>query len=214
MKKIPYGLPEYTVLNGITYWVEPWGNTQLEVFGQHNLLNLNGARKICELLGLSDKQFLGAISNFKGAARRLQTVARTQQSTVFWDFAHSPSKLQATIHAVKEQFPNRKLVACMELHTFSSLTKEFLKEYLNTMDLADIRKVYFNPHVLEHKRLPSISPDEVKSAFGGNIEVYTDSAKMIADLKAMNWKDVNLLMMSSGNFDGVNIKAFGEELVK
>ena len=102
----------------------------------------------------------------------------------------------------------------MELHTFSSLTKEFLKEYIGTMDMADIRKVYFNPHVIEHKRLAPINPDEVKQAFGGNIEVYTDSAKMIADLKAMQWKDTNLLMMSSGNFDGVNIKAFAEELVK
>ncbi|HXP51333.1 MAG TPA: hypothetical protein VN922_15350 [Bacteroidia bacterium] len=144
----------------------------------------------------------------------MQTVARTPQCTVYWDFAHSPSKLKATIEAVKEQFPKRKLVACMELHTFSSLTKEFLKEYIGTMDMADIRKVYFNPHVIEHKRLAPINPDEVKQAFGGNIEVYTDSAKMIADLKAMQWKDTNLLMMSSGNFDGVNIKTFAEELVK
>jgi UDP-N-acetylmuramate: L-alanyl-gamma-D-glutamyl-meso-diaminopimelate ligase len=214
VEKVPYGLPNYTLENGITVWKEAWGNTNLEVFGQHNLLNLNGAKKVCELLGLTDKQFLTAIASFKGAARRLQTVARTRQCTVYWDFAHSPSKLKATIQAVKEQFPNRKLVACMELHTFSSLTKEFLKEYVGTMDLADIKKVYFNPHVIEHKRLPSINPDEVKQSFGGNVEVYTDSAKMIADLKAMQWKDTNLLMMSSGNFDGVNIKAFAEELVK
>jgi UDP-N-acetylmuramate: L-alanyl-gamma-D-glutamyl-meso-diaminopimelate ligase len=214
VKKIPYGLPEYTVENGITTWKESWGTTQLEVFGQHNLLNLNGAKQICQLLGLTDKQFLQAIASFKGAARRLQTVARTPQCTVYWDFAHSPSKLKATIQAVKEQFPNRKLVACMELHTFSSLTKEFLKEYIGTMDMADIRKVYFNPHVIEHKRLAAINPDEVKQAFGGNVEVYTDSAKMIGDLKTMQWKDTNLLMMSSGNFDGVNIKSFAEELVK
>lgn len=214
IKKVPYNLPDCYVENGITYWKESWGNTALEVFGKHNLLNLNGAKQVCQLLGLTDKQFLQAAASFKGAARRLQTVARTPQCTIFWDFAHSPSKLKATIQAVKEQFPNRKLVACMELHTFSSLTKEFLKEYIGTMDMADVRKVYYNPHTLEHKRLPNLNPDEVRGAFGGNIEVYTDSALMTADLQQMNWKDTNLLMMSSGNFDGVNIKAFGEELVK
>ncbi|HTB07781.1 MAG TPA: Mur ligase family protein [Bacteroidia bacterium] len=214
VKKVPYGLPNYSLENGITFWKESWGTTQLEVFGKHNLLNLNGAKQVCQLLGLTDKQFLEAIASFKGAARRLQTVARTAQCTVYWDFAHSPSKLKATIQAVKEQFPKRKLVACMELHTFSSLTKEFLKEYLGTMDLADVKKVYFNPHVLEHKRLPSISPDEVKRAFGGNIEVYTDSKLMVSDLRKTAWKDTNLLMMSSGNFDGVNIKTLAEELTK
>lgn len=212
--KILYNLPDYVVENGITYWKESWGKTKLDVFGKHNLLNMNGAKQVCQLLGLTDKQFLEAISSFKGAARRLQTVAHTPECTIYWDFAHSPSKLGATIQAVKEQFPNRKLVACMELHTFSSLTKEFLKEYKNTMDLADVRKVYFNPHVIEHKRLAAINPDEVKQAFGGNIEIYTDSAKMVSDLKSMTWKDTNLLMMSSGNFDGVNIKAFAQELVK
>ncbi len=147
LKKVPYGLPDYEVENGITWWKESWGKIQLEIFGKHNLLNLNGAKQVCQLLGLTGRQFLDAAASFKGAARRLQAVARTSQCTVYWDFAHSPSKLKATIQAVKEQFPNRKLAACMELHTFSSLTKEFLKEYAGTMDLADIRKVYFNPHV-------------------------------------------------------------------
>ena len=165
-------------------------------------------------MGINESEFAEAISNFKGAARRLQLVARNETSNIYWDFAHSPSKLIATIQAVKEQFPARKLVACMELHTFSSLTKEFLKEYKGAMDKADIRKVYFNPHVLEHKRLPAISADEVKNYFGGNVEVYTDSAKMIDSLKQMDWKNTNLLMMSSGNFDGVNVKIFAEKLIQ
>jgi len=212
VKSIPYGLPDHSVTDGITYLDEPEGKVALEIFGKHNLTNLNGAREVCKLLGLTSAEFNKAIASFKGAARRLQTVARTPKCSIYWDFAHSPSKLKATIDAVKEQFPNRKLVACMELHTFSSLTKDFLKEYKGTMDKADIRKVYFNPHTLAHKRLPELNPDEVKAYFGGNIEVYTDSAKMIASLKEMQFVNSNLLLMSSGNFDGVNIKAFAEEL--
>lgn len=214
VKAIPYGLPKYTVQDGITYLDEQGGKVALEIFGKHNLTNMNGAREVCRLLGVTDKEFNLAIASFKGAARRLQTVARRPECSIYWDFAHSPSKLKATIDAVKEQFPTRKLVACMELHTFSSLTKEFLVEYKGTMDKADIRKVYFNPHTLAHKRLPALDPAEVKSFFGGDVEVYTDSAKMVASLKEMHWKDTNLLLMSSGNFDGVNIKELAESLVK
>jgi UDP-N-acetylmuramate: L-alanyl-gamma-D-glutamyl-meso-diaminopimelate ligase len=214
VKSIPYGLPKYYVKNGISYLEDQSGDVALEIFGKHNLTNLNGAREICKLVGLTEPEFNEAISSFKGAARRLQTLVRTLECSIFWDFAHSPSKLQATVDAVKEQFPDRQLVACMELHTFSSLTKEFLKEYKGTMDKADIRKVYFNPHTLAHKRLPDLNPEEVKAFFGGNIEVYTDSAKMVASLKVIPWKDTNLLLMSSGNFDGVNVKALAEELTK
>jgi len=210
---LPYNTLTNKVKDGVTYLHDEAGDTRLEVFGKHNLLNMGGAWEVCLLLGITQKEFAEAISSFKGAARRLQLVARNEVCNIYWDFAHSPSKLIATIQAVKEQFPNRKLVACMELHTFSSLTKEFLKEYKNTMDKADVRKVYFNPHVLEHKRLAALSADEVKNYFG-DIEVYTDSTKMIDSLKELNWKDTNLLMMSSGNFDGVNVKGFAEELIQ
>lgn len=210
---LPYNTLTNVVKDGVTYLHGDAGDTRLEVFGKHNLLNMGGAWEVCLLLGITQKEFAEAISSFKGAARRLQLVARNETTNIYWDFAHSPSKLTATIQAVKEQFPNRKLVACMELHTFSSLTKEFLKEYKGTMDKADIRKVYFNPHVLEHKRLPALSADEVKNYFG-EVEVYTDSAKMIESLKQLDWKDTNLLMMSSGNFDGVNVKGFAEGLLQ
>ncbi len=212
VNKIPYNTLPNSVKDGVTYLTG--SNTRLEVFGKHNLLNMGGAMQVCLLLGITESQFAEAISNFKGAARRLQLVARNEACNIYWDFAHSPSKLVATIKAVKEQFPKRKLVACMELHTFSSLTKEFLKEYKGAMDEADIRKVYFNPHVLEHKRLPAISAEEVKNYFGGSVEVYTNSIEMIDSLKQMKWENANLLMMSSGNFDGVNIKAFAEELLE
>ncbi|HTA27557.1 MAG TPA: Mur ligase family protein [Bacteroidia bacterium] len=210
---LPYNTLTNIVKDGVTYLHGDAGDTRLEVFGKHNLLNMGGAWEVCLLLGITEKQFAEAISSFKGAARRLQLVARNESTNIYWDFAHSPSKLTATIQAVKEQFPHRKLVACMELHTFSSLTKEFLKEYKNTMDKADIRKIYFNPHVLEHKRLGALSADEVKSYFG-KVEVYTDSAKMIDSLKQLELKDTNLLMMSSGNFDGVNVKGFAEGLLQ
>jgi UDP-N-acetylmuramate: L-alanyl-gamma-D-glutamyl-meso-diaminopimelate ligase len=211
---LPYNTLVNYVKAGVTYLKGDAGDTRLEVFGKHNLLNMGGAWEVCLLLGITEKQFAEAISGFKGAARRLQLVARNEVCNIYWDFAHSPSKLVATIQAVKEQFPARELVACMELHTFSSLTKEFLKEYKGAMDKADVRKVYFNPHVLEHKRLPAISADEVKNYFSGTVEVYTDSAKMIDSLKKMEWKNTNLLMMSSGNFDGVNVKGFAEELIQ
>lgn len=213
--KIPYNTLPNFVKDGVTYLSQtPEGALRLDVFGKHNLLNMGGAMQVCLLLGITEGQFGEAISSFKGAARRLQLVARNEVCNIYWDFAHSPSKLVATIKAVKEQFPKRKLVACMELHTFSSLTKEFLKEYKGAMDEADVRKVYFNPHVLEHKRLPAISVEEVRNYFGGNIEVYTDSAIMTESLKNIEWKNTNLLMMSSGNFDGVNIKALAEGLLQ
>lgn len=213
--KIPYNTLPNFVKDGVTYLPQtPEGALRLDVFGKHNLLNMGGAMQVCLLLGITEGQFGEAISSFKGAARRLQLVARNEVCNIYWDFAHSPSKLVATIKAVKEQFPKRKLVACMELHTFSSLTKEFLKEYKGAMDEADVRKVYFNPHVLEHKRLPAISVEEVRNYFGGNIEVYTDSAIMTESLKNIEWKNTNLLMMSSGNFDGVNIKALAEGLLQ
>lgn len=213
--KIPYNTLPNFVKDGVTYLSQtPEGALRLDVFGKHNLLNMGGAMQVCLLLGITEGQFGEAISSFKGAARRLQLVARNEVCNIYWDFAHSPSKLVATIKAVKEQFPKRILVACMELHTFSSLTKEFLKEYKGAMDEADVCKVYFNPHVLEHKRLPAISVEEVRNYFGGNIEVYTDSAIMTESLKNIEWKNTNLLMMSSGNFDGVNIKALAEGLLQ
>ncbi len=212
VKTFGYELPDNYVENGVTYLKNSSGTTRLEVFGRHNLLNLSGAKQVCMLLGLSEKEFNQGIASFKGAARRLQLISRNEECNVYWDFAHSPSKLSATIEAVKEQFPHRTLVACMELHTFSSLTKEFLKEYKGTMDNADVSKVYFNPHVLEHKKLPTISAEEVKNFFGGNIEVYTDTDALVTSLRNISWKNTNLLMMSSGNFNGIDMKRLVEDL--
>ncbi len=218
IKKFPYTVPKHKIENGITILTFdelPAASFQLEIFGDHNLMNLNGARLVCNQLKISDVQFYEAIQSFKGAAKRLELVKRNNVTAVYKDFAHSPSKLKATTHAVKKQFPNRKLIACMELHTFSSLTEEFLKEYRNSMDLADDAIVYFNQHTIEHKKLKPITEEQVKNAFGGNnIRVVTNSDKLQEELLKINFENKNLLMMSSGNFDGIDFKALGEKIVK
>ncbi len=187
---------------------------QLSIFGAHNLQNLNGARIVCAKLGIADELFLEAISSFKGAAKRLQTLKETKESTIYLDFAHSPSKLKATINAVKDQNKDRTLVACMELHTFSSLNKDFLPQYKSTMDKADIAFVYFNPKVVEHKKLPKITIKDVSDAFSSNnVIVFDDTDKLQKELRNIEWKNKNLLLMSSGNFSGINFNTFSDELI-
>jgi len=207
LKVIPYHLPEYSI-NKNTYQSEIQFESKkypLGVFGQHNLMNLEGALKVCEQIGVEAPDFYQAISSFKGASNRLETIGKNDQCTIFKDFAHSPSKLKATTSAVKEQFHDRKLFACMELHTFSSLNKEFLKEYRGAMDQADVAIVYFNPHTIAHKRLEPISEAQVKQAFDReDLVVFTDSKKLLQRIYSENWKQQNLLLMSSGNFDGVD----------
>jgi UDP-N-acetylmuramate: L-alanyl-gamma-D-glutamyl-meso-diaminopimelate ligase len=145
----------------------------------------------------------------------LEVLAETENCVVFNDFAHSPSKLKATTEAVKRQFPERKLVACLELHTFSSLKKEFLPQYKNSMDAADLAIVYFNPHTIEHKKLEPITKQQVAEAFDSpGLMVLTDSDELFAFLKTQNWQYTNLLLMTSGNFSGKNLKELAGELMK
>ncbi len=185
----------------------------LSVFGSHNLQNINGARIVCAELGIDDDEFFKCISSFKGAAKRLQIIKDNNGSAVFLDFAHSPSKLSATVSAVKKQYPERKLVACMELHTFSSLNKDFLPQYKNTMEQADIAYVYFNPEVVEHKKLPQISEELVYEAFGTkNVTVFSDTEALQRILLDSGWDNTNLLFMSSGNFSGIDFVDFTDKL--
>jgi UDP-N-acetylmuramate: L-alanyl-gamma-D-glutamyl-meso-diaminopimelate ligase len=193
----------------------------LLVFGEHNLMNINGARLVCKQVGISDEDFYRVISSFKGAAKRLELIVKNEHFAFYKDFAHSPSKVKATIDAAKKQFPERKLVACLELHTFSSLNENFLKEYAGSMDPADEAVVYFNPHTIEHKKLKPITEQQVKNSFRwSGFKTPTDTLKVFTDSKAIsqfimeqNWKDKNLLMMSSGTFDGMDFKKSGEEIV-
>jgi len=218
IKKFPYGIPEHKIENGITILTNcksTTGECRLQIFGEHNLMNMNGARLVCNQIGVDDEQFFEAIQSFTGAAKRLEVIKKNDATAVYKDFAHSPSKLKATTQAVKKQFPNRKLIACMELHTFSSLNEDFLNEYKDSMALADEAFVYFNPHTIEHKKLKPITEEQVKQAFGGNnIKVYTNSKALLNDLLKMNFLTKNLLMMSSGNFDGIDFKELGEMVVK
>ena len=211
----PYNTPEYEVRDGVTYLITKYGDVPLKVFGEHNLQNMNAARLACRQIGVTDEQFYSVISEFPGASNRLQKIAETSKSIAFKDFAHSPSKLRATVKAVKHQFPDRKLIACMELHTFSSLTEEFLPQYSGCMEEADVAFVYYNPDVIQHKHLKNIDPEQVKLAFGGkNLIVFTDSEALQVKLRELNYDNSALLLMTSGNFSGVNLIDFANELLK
>ncbi len=210
----PYNTPENEVRDGITNLITRYGDVSLKVFGEHNLQNMDAARLACRQIGVTDEQFYSVISEFPGASNRLEKIVETGTSVAFKDFAHSPSKLKATVKAVKHQYPDRKLVACMELHTFSSLTEEFLPQYAGCMAEADVAFVYYNPEVIHHKHLKDISPEQVGSAFGGtNLTVFTDSAALQEKLREMNYDKTALLLMTSGNFSGVDLKEFAKELL-
>lgn len=213
-QKFPYSVHPYHIQDGISYLETAYGDIPLQIFGRHNLTNLNAARLACQAVGISDEQFYKAIATFKGASKRLELVDKNERCSVFKDFAHSPSKLKATVDAVKEQFPDRKLIACMELHTFSSLTQEFLKEYKGAMDNADEGIIFFDPHAIAHKKLPPITSEMIFDAFNRNdLEIFNDSNSLTNRLLTrQNDKNVYLLM-SSGNFGGINIDELSKKIV-
>jgi UDP-N-acetylmuramate: L-alanyl-gamma-D-glutamyl-meso-diaminopimelate ligase len=214
IKAVPYQIPDYEIVDGKTFVIHDNKKISLEIFGEHNLQNMLGAKLVLNQIGISDDDFYQAIQSFKGAAKRLELVAENESSVAYKDFAHSPSKLKATVKAVKSQYPERKLVACMELHTFSSLKKEFLPQYKNCMAEADEALVYFSPDVVAHKKLEPITKEMVSEAFGtSNVTVFTESNKILELLRSKEWKGANLLLMSSGNFHGVDLNAFAKELI-
>lgn len=210
---LAYNTPEYVISEGKTYIKYNGKEISLQVFGEHNLQNINAARLVCLQVGVSESDFYEAISSFGGAARRLQKITEANGCTAFLDFAHAPSKLRATIKAVKDQYENRRLVACMELHTFSSLNKDFLPEYKDTMKPADVAYVYFNPEVIAHKGLEKITKEQVAEGFGKNITVFTDPKALQEELRKIKFENTNLLFMTSGNFSGLNLVEFAKELV-
>ncbi len=215
IKKIPYTVPQHQINNGITTVIFNNKKYELEIFGSHNLMNLNAALEACKQVGVLEDDFLTAIKTFKGAAKRLELVFKNSSFNFYKDFAHSPSKLKATTASVKEQFNNRKIIACMELHTFSSLNEAFLNEYNGSMNTADEAIVYYNPHTIAHKKLKEISLDQVLKAFARtDLKVFTDSSELVNYLKSLNYNNTVLLMMSSGNFDGIDFAKLGGELLK
>jgi UDP-N-acetylmuramate: L-alanyl-gamma-D-glutamyl-meso-diaminopimelate ligase len=202
-KTIPYKTPQHIVENGITYLLINGQKIALKIFGKHNLQNMMAAKYACLEAGLTENQFFEAISHFKGTAKRLETIKETSTSIIFRDFAHAPSKLKATVNAVKEQYPQRKLIAAYELHTFSSLNKAFLPQYQNSLSEADVRAVLFSKHALEMKKMPMLDEVEVANAFGENVEVFTDKDKLRNFIQQHYTGNENLLLMSSGTFDGM-----------
>ena len=213
ISKWPYSIPNHEIINGLTYLIDNDIKYPLQIFGDHNLMNLTAARLACNQMGINNKLFYEAIQSFTGAAKRLELVFKTGTFNFYKDFAHSPSKLKATTDAVKQQFPERKIIACMELHTFSSLTEDFLNEYKNSMNLADEAIVYYNPHTISHKKLKEISPEQVHTCFNRkDLIVFTKSEELTNYIKTKNFNNSVLLMMSSGNFDGVDFTLLVNEL--
>lgn len=211
IEKIAYSIPAHEVIDGVTYLLQK--NTPLKVFGEHNLMNLNAARLVCESLGIHTEDFHLAIASFSGAAKRLELLNAAGSTNVYKDFAHSPSKLKATIDAVKAQFKDRKLVACIELHTFSSLNKAFLQEYKDTMKAADLAIVYIDEKTFKHKKMEALNENDVRTSFNDNsILFFNEASALETYLRGLNFSSTNLLLMSSGNFGGMDLANLALEL--
>src|SRR5690554_473751 len=204
LRIVPYSTPKYDLNDEGTVFHFNNEKFPLKIFGAHNLQNLYGALNVVEAIGISPTDFLTAMKNFTGAGKRLEKVNETKERILYKDFAHSPSKLKATTAAVKEQYPDRKLVACMELHTFSSLKKDFLPQYKDAMKNADKALVYFSPKVVAHKKLDPITKEDVYEAFGKNVQVETETQEVLDFIEKESTDNMVLLMMSSGNFDGID----------
>lgn len=206
--RLPYQPLPHRVKNG-TVVLETAAGRQLplHIFGAHNLANLNAARKVSEIIGIEEEAFFEAAATFKGAARRLQTLCDTPHFKAWLDFAHAPSKVAATVQAVKELFPSTPLTAIVELHTFSSLDKAFLPHYRHTLGHADEAAVFYSPHTLEMKKMPPISTDEIRNAFDHpQLQVFTSAQALEHYLTSQSWHGRNLLLMSSGNFGGIDVR--------
>ncbi len=207
IKRYPYHTPEYTIENGITFLDTSDGKLPLEIFGKHNLQNLAGAKWICQHMGVDEDDFYEAIASFKGANKRLEKIAENKGTVIFKDFAHSPSKVEATTNAVKEQYSSRTVLACLELHTYSSLNAEFLKEYKGALDAADKAVVFYSPHAVEIKKLEKVSKEQIATAFErDDLLIYTDPAEFRAFLFSENLDDTAVLLMSSGNYGGLDFE--------
>ena len=206
-EKIGYQAHPSQITDGKTSLITPKGEVEIGIFGEHNLQNLQGALHICEALGLSREKFYASIQNFKGAAKRQEILVQHDSGVLFRDFAHAPSKLKATVNAVKNQFPKRRLLAVQELHTYSSLNKAFLPNYAHSMELADTAVIYLNPHAVAWKRLELMSEEMLREGFKRkDLILFTDSTSLSEFLLAEDYVDTNLLLMSSGNYDNLDLE--------
>ncbi|MBC7743931.1 MAG: peptidoglycan synthetase [Flavobacterium sp.] len=210
-----YSLLENKVIDGVTEIITSTGGVPIKVFGDHNIYNLNAAKLVCEEIGISETDFLNAIRTFNGASKRLESLGKSDNCEVFKDFAHSPSKLKATIDAVKRQFPSRKLIAVIELHTFSSLNKEFLSQYAGTMNNADEAIIFIDNINFLQKRLEPYDESIVKLAFDNKKVKFINNAEILEGfLTSFNYKCKNLLLMSSGHFSGMDLNSLAKSVIK
>jgi UDP-N-acetylmuramate: L-alanyl-gamma-D-glutamyl-meso-diaminopimelate ligase len=211
---VPYKAHAHAVENGQEFLTNGKERIPIKIFGNHNLQNINGAKELLKKIGISTEQFYKAISTFEGAAGRLEKVKETTTTVVFKDYAHAPSKVRASVRAVKELYPSREIVACLELHTFSSLNKSYLPQYKDSLKGITNAVVFFNPEKLKAKNLEPITEADIKGAFGNNsLKVFDDPKKLEEYLTSQSWANKNLLMMSSGNFAGFDIKTLSERIL-
>jgi UDP-N-acetylmuramate: L-alanyl-gamma-D-glutamyl-meso-diaminopimelate ligase len=205
IRKLSYSTPKYKVENGITLLATPEGDMPIEVFGAHNLNNLAGAKWICQNMGVDEADFYEAIASFKGASKRLEKIAESKTKVAYKDFAHSPSKVAATTKAVKEQYPDRTVIACLELHTYSSLNAEFLKEYQGALEYADVAVVFYSPDAVKIKQLEEVTYEQIAASFNrDDLIIYTNPKDFKEYLFNLNLNNSALLLMSSGNYGGLN----------
>ncbi|WP_445747991.1 UDP-N-acetylmuramate--L-alanine ligase [Polaribacter sp.] len=207
IKKYPYETPNHFIENGITYIETAEGALPLEIFGNHNLQNLAGAKWICQHMGIDEDDFYEAIASFKGASKRLEKIASNKSTVIFKDFAHSPSKVAATTKAVKEQFQDWTLLACLELHTYSSLNAEFLAQYQSALDAADKAVVFYSPDAVKIKQLEAVTHEQIANAFQReDLIIYTNPKEFSDFLFTQNLAKTALLLMSSGNYGGLDFE--------
>jgi len=212
--RVAYKHHPYLIEDGMTFLINGEAKIPVKVFGDHNMQNFGGAKEVLKKLGVTEEAFFEAITSFTGAANRLELVHDNQKTAIFKDYAHAPSKLKATAKALKDQFPDRQLVACMELHTFSSLNKKFLDQYKDSFDTDIQPVVYYNPKILANKNLEQISEEEIMDAFGRqDLKVFTEIDQLEQFLLGQSWKSKNLLMMSSGSFDNLNLMILSESII-
>ena len=213
--KIPYTVHDYFQTAQGTFLKVPSGNIKIQIFGRHNMQNIAAAKSVCEAIGISDDDFYMAISTFTGTKKRLQQLFESEKGVAYLDFAHSPSKVSATVDAIAERYPGRDIVACLELHTFSSLSDDFLPLYKGTLDKATRPYVYFSHHALELKKLPPLSKDDVKKYFcNERLKVFDNSDEMFEEIKRAELNNPVVLFMSSGNFDGHDMTELAKKILQ
>ncbi len=215
IRYIPYGVPKHFIENGLTTVTIYDASGLLSVFGNHNLMNLHAAYFACAELGVSAQDFIKVMANFTGASKRLELLASNDHINVYRDFAHAPSKVKATVEAVKKQYPQRTLFGILELHTFSSLNEAFMEQYNGAFDQLDVGVVFYSKHALELKRLPDLAVEKVIQGFNKKGLIVINDKKALADwFEQQDFNHSNILLMSSGNYDGLDIISLAKQITQ